>query len=71
MTGIEFEVDSETSKDEFYFLIRKQFRENASSARTLACYYVVGVDPSGMARGTVYPLPDMHSVFTTNLVRLD
>lgn len=46
--------------------------------RTLALYYVVGTDPpavaagggahGGPARGTVFPLPDIHSVLRTNLV---
>lgn len=60
----------EGGKDESYFLIRKHYRDGPSAVRTLTLYFVVGADlPGGSARGTVFPLPDMHSVFAYNLVR--
>jgi hypothetical protein len=71
MVGVEYEVmgDASTS-DPSYFVIRKQWRESASSTRLLAAYYVVGIEPPtphAPARGTVFPLPDLHSVFAFNL----
>jgi hypothetical protein len=59
-------------------------RESPTLVRTLAIYYVVGTDPplvpqgpggqpvatnqGGPARGTVFPMPDMHSVMRCSLV---
>jgi len=71
LTGIEYEIDTESGKGEFYFVIRKQHRESPTSVRVLGLFYIVGVSPQngmGPERGTVFPLPDMHSVFCCNLV---
>lgn len=71
MEGIEYEVDP-LSTDE-YFLIRKSYRVDPNTTHLLALYYVIGVDnttgdPLMPPRGTVLPMPDLHSVLKTNLV---
>jgi hypothetical protein len=70
LEGIEYEVDA-LSTDE-YFLIRKSYRVDPSTTHLLALYYVIGVDnatgdPQMLPRGTVVPMPDLHSVLKTNL----
>lgn len=72
MEGVEYEVDP-LSTDE-YFLIRKSYRLDPNTTQLLALYYVIGTDnvtgdPLMPPRGTVLPMPDMHSVLKTNLVR--
>jgi hypothetical protein len=72
MEGIEYGIDP-LSTDEL-FLIRQSYRVDAATLQLLAMYYVIGVetnpeDPLMPAKGTVFPLPDLHSVMQTNLVR--
>lgn len=69
MTGIEYQVDTSIN-DPSYFLISKQYRESPKIVKTLVLYYIVGQDPldqTGIKRGTVFPLPDMYSVFRYNM----
>lgn len=70
MEGIEYEVDP-LSTDE-YFLIRKSYRVDPTTVHLLALYFVIGIDnatgdPQMLPRGTVVPMPDLHSVLKTNL----
>lgn len=71
MVGLEYEVDASHPRNEHYFLIRKQYRSSPRDVQVLALYYVVGLDPPpgahGPPRGTVFPLPDLQSVFVCNL----
>lgn len=73
MRGVEYELDTSVAPgDDRYFLIRKQYREDEHRVRNLALFYIVGVDPPAGAvgaslRGTIFPLPDMQSVFACNL----
>lgn len=81
MEGVQYELDRSQGKDENtrYFLIKKLYRtqpkENSpvqvSKVHLLNLYYVVGVDPplnsNAPPRGTIFPLPDLHSVVNTNL----
>jgi hypothetical protein len=67
MEGIEYEVDVSSTDD--YFLIRKSYRVDPSTTQLLNLYYVIAVEAPDMPpRGTVFPLPDLHSVLRTNLV---
>lgn len=69
MEGIEYSVDPQ-STDEF-FLIRKSWRVDPSTTQLLALYLVIGSDhpndPLMPPRGTVSPMPDLHTVLRTNL----
>ena len=70
MEGIEYEVDPLSTEE--YFLIRKSYRVDPNTSHLLALYFVIGVDnttgdPQMLPRGTVVPMPDLHSVLKTNL----
>ncbi len=72
MTGVEYEVSSDNVSDSSYFVIRKQYRDGPDQVRLLNVYYVVGVEPPSPhapAKGTVFPMPDLHAVLSFNLVR--
>lgn len=60
MTGIEYEIDL-SSKDPTCFIIRKQHRHSLTSTTLLALYFV-------SAKGIVYPLPNLRSVLSFNMV---
>ena len=62
MTGLEYAEP--VSQYDTSFLIRKQYRDGPNKVKLLALYYVKcsGV-PSAEGEGTVYPLPDIQSVF--------
>jgi len=76
MEGLYYEPDLKTSsQDPTYFMIRKLHRERRPGGggrggagrfrdRLLALYYVLGQGPG---RGTVFALPDLHSVLRYNL----
>lgn len=80
--GIEYEVATEPEAalrrhdrtgTENWLLIKKNYRLGPKQAKVLAMYYVVGVDPpeanpNAPQRGYVIPVPDIHSVLSTNLV---
>ncbi|GAB5359896.1 hypothetical protein AAMO2058_000581400 [Amorphochlora amoebiformis] len=70
MEGTYYEPDRKTSeRDPNYFVIRKLRRERSKGrggwrVQLLALYYVLGHGPG---RGTIFCLPDMHSVLSYNL----
>ncbi len=59
MTGVEYELDASAR-----YLIRKQVRRSTSEVSVLAVYYVVG---AGVQVGTVYALPAVHTVLSSQL----
>ena len=69
MEGIEYSVDPLSTDD--FFLIRKVYRVDPNTTQLLALYVVIGVrdtgDPMMPAWGTVFPMPDLHTVVKTNL----
>ena len=73
MVGVEYVCDPpthpSTSPNEPYYVIRKQWRENPTSTRLLAIYFVVGETNSeiGLIQGGVYAMPDLHSLIEHKL----
>lgn len=74
MTGVEYEVAKKMSSlgTINWFVIYKQCRLSPTEVRLINAYYVVGVErplhaSTAPERGTVIPLPDIHSVLATNL----
>ena len=69
MEGIEYSVDPLSTEE--FFLIRKSWRVDPNSTQLLALYLVIGSDhpndPLMPPRGTVSPMPDLHTVLCTNL----
>jgi mediator of RNA polymerase II transcription subunit 6 len=60
MTGLEYEVDLSTQ-----YLIRKQLRRSPSDVSILGVYYINGTP--GPQIGTVYSLPSVHAVLSSQL----
>jgi len=71
MEGIEYSVDPSPSED--FWLIRKSYRADPQTTQLLSLYLVVGADGAALGdpqfppRGTVFPMPDLHSVLKTNV----
>jgi hypothetical protein len=69
LEGVEYSVDAPSGDD--YFVIRKHWRADPSTVHLMALYYVVGIEPTDPLmpqRGTVFPMPDLHTVLKANLV---
>mmetsp|Transcript_7177 Transcript_7177/g.13599 ORF Transcript_7177/g.13599 Transcript_7177/m.13599 type:complete len:208 (-) Transcript_7177:412-1035(-) len=73
MTGVQYELlggDQSRIDIDGWFVIRKLYRASTTDVKILQHYYVMGPakpgqSPNAPPFGTVIPLPDMHSVFST------